>query len=231
MYPASIFLSLVVVLLTMWSKTINYDELYIFRTIFFTGIIIGFLGGLFECLLLLNSNVTQKKPMPYVTDASFVNKAKKIVGIICGLWAIEYLFTLYIDYPNRHAFFIFNGFIHVFQLIIGYIFLLLPPVLLLLLVKKNNKVWILATMLSVLQISILLSEVAAAFLRNYYVQLKWLPIFESLIVHSSILYLLNNSVILSWFRITKKTVNTTSIIAVMTGFLCGAISFFISLRL
>ena len=229
LYPACIFLSLFIVLLaTSGVKIINNDGFYIFRRLFFTGIFIGIFGGLFECLVLLNSNATQKKPMPVLTDISIINKAKRIISIISGLWVIEYLFTLYVDYQIRGQLFNFNGFMQVFQLITqNYIFLFLPPVMLLLLVKKNNKVWTLATVLSILQLSLLLAEIAAAFYKNYYIQLSWLPIIESLIVHACVLYLLNNTVILAWFRISKKTVNTVSIVAVMTGCLFGAISFLI----
>ena len=230
LYPACIFLSLFIVLLaTSGVKIINNDGFYIFRRLFFTGIFIGIFGGLFECLFLLNSKVAPTSAMPVLTDTSMINKAKRMIGIIAGLWVIEYLFTLYLNYQVRGQLFNLNGFARVFELVTqNYIFLVLPPVMALLLVKKNNKVWVLATVLSVLQLSLLLAYLVAAIYKNYYTQLNWLPIIESLIVHTCVLYLLNNTVLLAWFRINKRIVNTTSIIAVMAGFLFGAISFLIA---
>ena len=230
LYPACIFLSLFIVLLaTSGVKIINNDGFYIFRRLFFTGIFIGIFGGLFECLFLLNSKVAPTSAMPVLTDTSMINKAKRMIGIIAGLWVIEYLFTLYLNYQVRGQLFNLNGFARVFGLVTqNYIFLVLPPVMALLLVKKNNKVWVLATVLSVLQLSLLLAYLVAAIYKNYYTQLNWLPIIESLIVHTCVLYLLNNTVLLAWFRINKRIVNTTSIIAVMAGFLFGTISFLIA---
>ena len=230
LYPACIFLSLFIVLLaTSGVKIINNDGFYIFRRLFFTGIFIGIFGGLFECLFLLNSKVAPTSAMPVLTDTSMINKAKRMIGIIAGLWVIEYLFTLYLNYQVRGQLFNLNGFARVFELVTqNYIFLVLPPVMALLLVKKNNKVWVLATVLSVLQLSLLLAYLVAAIYKNYYTQLNWLPIIESLIVHTCVLYLLNNTVLLAWFRINKRIVNTTSIIAVMAGFLFGTISFLIA---